>query len=80
MAYAIQRSKITDEQVEIIKKLLTIYPHVPNNKYQRNKKPEPIVFYNMENGIVHLYSQGTKSNLLESKVKPLGMDRPIWAD
>jgi superfamily II DNA or RNA helicase len=54
MAYAISKANITDEQAATIMSMLTIHPQRATNKYQKDKQPEPIVFYMVKNGIVHV--------------------------
>ena len=53
MAYAIDRSNISSELANIIRSMLYLQPKVYNNKYNRNKISEPIIFYNTEKQIIY---------------------------
>ena len=55
MAYAIAREKISSEVASTIRKMLTIMPKTSGfNKYSQGAVIEPIVFYKLEDGIVHI--------------------------
>lgn len=54
MAYAIKRSMISDEDVLLIRKMLVLQPKSKNNKYNRDKATEPIIFYHLEDDVLHL--------------------------
>lgn len=55
MAYAISRSKISEEASEIIRKKLMFKPEVPNSRYnQGNSNKDPILFFSRDGDIIHL--------------------------
>lgn len=54
MAYSINRSTISQTTAQTIRSMLTLQPESMNSKYNRGKVPEPILFYNIDNEILHL--------------------------
>lgn len=54
MAYAIDRSTISEQHVDIIRSMLCLKPDNPSTKYNKDNTPEPILFYNLEGNIIHL--------------------------
>lgn len=54
MAFAINKSDISLDKIEIIRKLLFLTPEVPINKYNKDFTPSSILFYRSENEKVHL--------------------------
>lgn len=54
MAYAINRSTISLTTANKIRSMLCLQSDTPNNKYNRDKAPQPILFYSMDGDIVHL--------------------------
>ena len=54
MAYSIKRSTISQKHVDIIRSMLCFKPININKKYNKHLEPDPILFYNIENDILHL--------------------------
>lgn len=54
MAYARSRSAITDEQAKLISEMLQITPKQQFNKYGNLPQEDPVQFYIIKDGIVHL--------------------------
>jgi hypothetical protein len=54
MAYAIDISSISPANADTIQRMLCLQPDSINSKYNRGKAPQPILFYNIENNILHL--------------------------
>jgi len=54
MAFAIKRDKLSQDTVSTIRKMLSLMPKTANTKYSRGDIPEPITFYYLQDGIVHL--------------------------
>ena len=54
MAYARPRAGITDEQAKLISDMLQITPKQEFSKYGSKPQEDPVQFYNMKDGIVHL--------------------------
>lgn len=54
MAYAIPRSTISNETVNIIESMLCLYPNVVVNKYNSNNVRNPITFYDIDKDFIHV--------------------------
>lgn len=54
MAFAIARDKVTDEMALQIRKMLCFQPEEARSRYNGAGGKEPILFYFLENGILHL--------------------------
>ena len=54
MAYAVNRSSISLTHSETIRCMLCLQPDVSYNRYNRDAAPPPILFYSIDNGVLHL--------------------------
>lgn len=55
MAFSINRSQISIEHANIIRSMLCLTPDIKQNKYNRNNNNiQPILFYNIDDDLVHL--------------------------
>lgn len=54
MAFAIARDKVDSKATALVKQMLTLTPKVANTKYTRGATVEPITFYRLKDGVLHL--------------------------
>ena len=54
MAFSIERSTVPLEIAQSIRKMLCLQPETTGNKYNQYNTPEPILFYVLRDGILHL--------------------------
>lgn len=54
MSCSILRNKVSQSYAEFIRKNLCLYPENPDSKYNQFSSPEPINFYLLRNGVLHL--------------------------